>query len=106
MPLTFGQYIAKRRKELSLSQKELAKEIRKEDGSNISPQYLNDIERDRRNPPGHLLLRQFAKALGVSEEFLSYLAEGLPSDVKGLSDDPERVARAFRAFRNELRGES
>jgi len=102
MPLTFGQYIAKRRKELGLSQKELTKEIRKEGGSTISPQYLNDIERDRRNPPGDFLLRQFARALSVSEDFLSYLAEGLPSDVKGLSDDPERVAKAFRAFRNEL----
>jgi transcriptional regulator with XRE-family HTH domain len=102
MPLTFGQYIAKRRKELGLSQKELANRIQKEDGSTISPQYLNDIERDRRNPPSDFLLREFAKVLGVREDFLSYLAEALPSDVKGLSDDPERVARAFRAFRSEL----
>jgi len=102
MTLTFGQYIAKRRKELRLSQKELSERIFKEEGSHISPQYLNDLERDRRNPPAEHLIHQFSVALGVDEDFLSYLADGLPSDMRRLSDDPERVAAAFRAFRKKL----
>lgn len=106
MSLTFGQYIARKRKDLGLSQKELARQISKEDDSSISPQYLNDIERDRRNPPGDPILRQFARVLHIDEDFLWYLADGLPTDTKKLSDDPDRVARAFRAFRRTLGGSS
>ena len=105
MALTFGQYISKRRKELELSQKELAEKILKEDGSHISPQYLNDLERDRRNPPGEHLLHQFSVILGIDEDFLSYLTDGLPPGVRKLSDDPQRVADALRAFRKTLRGD-
>lgn len=104
MALTFGQYISKRRKELELSQKELAEKILKEDGSHISPQYLNDLERDRRNPPGEHLLHQFSVILDIDKDFLSYLTDGLPPDVRKLSDDPQRVAEALRVFRKTLRG--
>lgn len=104
MTLTFGQYIAKRRKGLGISQKELAEKIVKEDGSHISAQYLNDLERERRNPPSNHLIHQFSVALGVNEDFLSYLADGLPDDMKRLSDDPEKVAAALRAFRKTLEG--
>ena len=47
----FGKSIALGRKSKFLSQKELAARIRKQDGEPISTQYLNDIERGRRNPP-------------------------------------------------------
>ncbi len=104
MVLTFGQCIAKRRKELGLSQKDLAAKIVKEDGSHISPQYLNDLERERRNPPSSYLMRQFSLALSTNEDFLSYLADGLPDEMKRLSDDPEKVVAALRAFRKTLEG--
>ena len=42
--MTFGRAIATARKEKGLSQKDLAALILKEDGTAISPQYLNDIE--------------------------------------------------------------
>ena len=106
MALTFGQYISKRRKELGLSQKELAEKILKEDGSHISPQYLNDLERNRRNPPGEHLLHQFSIVLSIDEDFLSYLTDGLPADARRLSDDPQQVADALRAFRKTLGGNS
>ena len=54
--MTFGETIAGARKDLGVSQRELAMRIVKEDGAPISPQYLNDIERNRRNPPGDHLL--------------------------------------------------
>ena len=62
--MTFGETIAGARKDKGVSQRELAMRIVKEDGAAISPQYLNDIERDRRNPPGDHLLEQLARELG------------------------------------------
>ena len=48
--VTFGQAISKARKALGLSQKELAARVMKEEKTGaISPQYLNDIERDWRS---------------------------------------------------------
>ena len=57
---TFGRIIADARKALGMSQKELAARTRKEGGGAISPQYLNDIEHDRRNPPSEYIIEQLA----------------------------------------------
>src|SRR3990172_9038072 len=57
--MTFGQFVAEKRKEAGLSQKQLAAMIKKEDGQSSSPQYLNDIEHDRRSPPAGFLREQF-----------------------------------------------
>ena len=79
-------------------------EVVKEDGSPISPQYLNDIERDRRNPPGDHLLEQLARALDMDKDYLYFLAGKFPSDVRSGSSNPKQVAEAFKAFRRTLRG--
>lgn len=105
MSLTFGQIVAKKRKESGLSQKQLASMIFKEDGLPISAQYLNDIERDRRNPPGDFLLNEIARVLEIDEEVLYYLAGELPADIRRRSDDPERITKAFHAFRKALGGD-
>lgn len=102
MLLTFGGFIAKKRKELGLSQKELAERLFKEDGKNISPQYLNDIERDRRQPRVDFLIEQLARALNVEEEVLYYLAGEYPVNTRRRADDPETIVKAFRAFRRTL----
>lgn len=97
---TFGAYVAKLRKEKGISQKDLASLImREEDGKPISPQYLNDIERDRRNPTADHTIRQFATVLDADPDYLFYLAGTLPADVRSLNVAPETVARAFKAFR-------
>ena len=101
--MTFGKTIANARKNRGVSQRELAIQIVKEDGTPISPQYLNDIERDRRNPPGDHLLKQLAEALGLDEDYLYFLAGKLPSDMRSTSRNPKQVARAFKAFRRTLR---
>jgi transcriptional regulator with XRE-family HTH domain len=104
---TFGQVIAAARKGVRISQKELAARILKEDGTPISPQYLNDLERDRRNPPAEAMLRQFAAELGLAPEYLSFVAGQLPGDLRRLGaagESPERVAAAFQAFRRALKG--
>lgn len=105
MSITFGQLIANERKKRGLSQKELASMITKEDGYPISAQYLNDIERDRRNPPGDFLLNEFARVLELDEEVLYYLADGIPADIRKQSDDPKIITEAFCAFRRTIRGQ-
>jgi transcriptional regulator with XRE-family HTH domain len=103
--MSFGQIIAEARKKLGISQKTLAARIKKEDGEAISPQYLNDIERDRRNPPSEYLIAQFAKELGLSKDYLLLAAGAVPKDLAArLSDsDPEAIERAFRAFRRTIK---
>jgi transcriptional regulator with XRE-family HTH domain len=100
---TFGQTLAQARKDAGLSQRELAARILKEDGAAISPQYLNDLERDRRNPPGRHLLAQFANVLELPADYLDFLAGQLPEDLRAGNYAPERVQAAFQAFRRSLR---
>ncbi len=99
-PVTFGRYIADARNKLQMSQKELASQIlREEDDEPISPQYLNDIERDRRNPSSDHLIQQFAKVLKIDADYLSYLAGKLPEEIRRKNLSEDAVKAAFLAFR-------
>jgi transcriptional regulator with XRE-family HTH domain len=103
---TFGTAVSEARKRLSLSQKQLASQIRKEDGEPISPQYLNDIERDRRNAPSQHLIIEFARVLKLKTDYLFALAQAWPTDIveKMGKSSPEEVEEAFSAFRRTLKG--
>ena len=101
--MTFGQVIADARKKANLSQKELAALIKKEDGQPISPQYLNDIERDRRNPPSDLLIEQFAANLDIEADVLYFHAGELSADLKDTQTDTEHIIAAYKAFRRTLK---
>ena len=105
--MTFGQAVAEARKAKMMSQKELASKIIKDDGAPISPQYLNDIERDRRNPPGDNLISRFAEVLEVPEEYFFFLAHEIPPKYRSDSPaNPSHVLQAFEAFaRSYRRGE-
>jgi len=98
----FGHYIAESRKTAGLSQKDLAERLRKEDGQSISAQYLNDIEHDRRNPPGKFILAQISSVLNISLDYLCFLSGVLPDDIKRQNYQPEDVENAFKAFRKAL----
>jgi len=100
--VSFGDVIATARKKKGLSQKQLAAMIPKEDGEPISPQYLNDLERDRRNPPAGSLLDQFASRLDIPRDYLYLLARELPQDVDVETKDPQAVEQAFASFRRDL----
>jgi transcriptional regulator with XRE-family HTH domain len=102
---SFGQVLAAGRKRAGLSQRELAARILKDDGEPISPQYLNDLERDRRNPPARHLLRQLATQLNLPEEYLDFVAGQLPEDLRTGSYQPDQVQAAFSAFRRTLRAQ-
>ena len=102
---TFGRIIADARKALGMSQKDLAARTCKEGGDAISPQYLNDIEHDRRNPPSEFIIGQLATHLGLSKEHLTAAAGLWPSDLREElpQSDPEQVEKAFTAFRRALK---
>lgn len=102
--VTFGQAISKARKALGLSQKELAALVMKEEGGgSISPQYLNDIEHDRRSPSSGHLIGQFSGILNIPEEYLYALAGRLPDSLRAETSDPDKVVKAFANFRKALR---
>jgi len=102
--MTFGKAIAQARKSKQLSQKQLASMILKDDGNPISPQYLNDIERNRRNPPGENLIDQFARILDIPEEYFYFLAREIPPKYFQVApNNPEQVQEAFEAFARTYR---
>jgi transcriptional regulator with XRE-family HTH domain len=96
---TFGRAIAQRRRDIGLSQKQLAEQIQREEGGSISPQYLNDIEHDRRSPSSDHMINEFARVLKLSANYLSYLAGRVPAAARQPGVTPQQVDRWVNAFR-------
>jgi transcriptional regulator with XRE-family HTH domain len=96
---TFGGAISEARKAKGWSLKDLASRVLREDEEPISPQYLNDIEHDRRSPSSDRMVQQFADALGMDPDWLYYLAGRFPEDVRGKKLSEKQVAEAMVAFR-------
>lgn len=102
---TFGTLVADARRAIGMSQKELASKLKKEDGQTISPQYLNDVERDRRNPPSEHLIGQIATILKMDKDVLCLAAGTAPDDWKRFAaTHPEQAEQVFRAFRKKVKG--
>ena len=100
---TFGTMVAEARRAIGMSQKELAAKVKKDDGQAISPQYLNDVERDRRNPPAAYLIVQIAAALNIDKDVLCAAAGTIPEDLRKLAaSHPEQAQEGFRAFRKKM----
>lgn len=98
---TFGRIIAEARKKLKISQKELAEKLSREDEEgSISPQYLNDIEHDRRTPPS-LLINQFARILSMDKDYLHFLAGRIPNDLR-IKVGEKKFRSSMQAFRKSL----
>lgn len=101
---TFGTYISNARKKQGLSQKQLAESISREEGGTISPQYLNDIEHDRRSPSSDHMIQQFARVLKLDADHLYYLAGRWPADMRQANLPPQTVQKVMTAFRRTLPG--
>jgi transcriptional regulator with XRE-family HTH domain len=80
---TSGAVITERRKELSLSQKELAALIKNRDGQPLSTPYLSDLENGRGVPPAYLL-DQLAKGVRIVET---------PTELVNLVDQRDPITR-------------
>ena len=97
--MTFGRSISDARKKLNMTQKELAASIMREDGPPISPQYLNDIERDRRSPSSDHMIQQFAKVLELNADYLHYLNGRFPEQERQEHLTEEQFSKRMLAFR-------
>jgi len=84
---TFGQRIRTLRKELGLSQRELAQQV------GIDFTYLSKIENDRGEPPSEAVIKRLAAHLLVDEpDELIVLAGKIPSDIaRVLADNPDQL---------------
>lgn len=106
----FGDFIRERRIFLKLSLRQIAEKIKKEDGEVLSPQYLNDIEHNRRNPPSEFILAQLASVLEIEKNYLLALKGELPKPVKNyISEKPETgdvVGKFFRTAKEKGFGEA
>jgi transcriptional regulator with XRE-family HTH domain len=96
---TFGQVIA--RKKAGLTQKEVAEQLRREDGRKVLPPFLNDLEHDGRYPPENAVIDQLTNILRISPDVLYFYAKRLLSDI-GRDADDTQVEEAYRAFRKAL----
>lgn len=91
----FGELISIKRKELGWTQKELAEKL------SISPQYLNDLERNRRDAPSDQLIVAFADVLELDKDLLFYSAGEISPELRE-HKDLEVVQQAIAAFRKTL----
>lgn len=98
---TFGKYIAKARRRKGLNLRECASMIQKEDGTPISFQYLNDVEKNRRRPPSEHIIKQISAVLDLPEEALYLYARMFPANVD-ISASPELIVTAYREFVQKL----
>ncbi len=99
---TLGKVVSEARKAKEMSQKELAAAVVREDGVSISPQYLNDIEHDRRVPSSDIA-QQIASVLDLHPDYLLYLARRWPEDLPESASNPEQFEKAMMAFRKALK---
>jgi transcriptional regulator with XRE-family HTH domain len=85
-----GPFIRKRRDELDLSLRELAKKL------DCSPAFISDIELGRRHPSDKVLI-EIAKILKVKTEDLRNMDLRPPiDDIKRVTQDDPAFALAFR----------
>ena len=65
--MSFGEFIAKKREEKKITLREMARLLK------ITPPYLSDIEKERRNPPDKDKLDELANILSLSEDECRYM---------------------------------
>jgi len=96
---TLGELIARRRKELGMTQIELGARIKGRSGKPVSQKRITDIEHDRFGVPRAPALKQIARALKLDVDVLYFWGRQIPPDIraKGLSE--ETIQDAWRAFR-------
>ena len=99
MPDQLGDVLNHTRRTRRLTLRQLAERVRKEDRQPVSPQYLNDIELNRRIPSTHVL-HELARELELDVDLLLRLA-GLGETVmrEYLDDHPTHAEEVIQLFR-------
>jgi transcriptional regulator with XRE-family HTH domain len=94
-----GDVINQERRKRRWSLRHLAENIKKEDGTPISPQYLNDIELNRRSPSTHVL-RELARELELDfDKLLLLVGEGEKVVREYLDAFPQEEEAIMQLFR-------
>jgi transcriptional regulator with XRE-family HTH domain len=96
---TFGELIARRRKELGLTQTELGARIKGRSGKPVSQKRITDIEHDRFGVPRLPVLKQLARALKLDIDVLYFWGRQIPPDVRAEGLSEKTIKEAWRAFR-------
>jgi transcriptional regulator with XRE-family HTH domain len=94
-----GEVINQARRARKLTLRQLAEQVTKDDGTLISPQYLNDIELHHRLPTPHVL-RDLARVLALDYDTL--LASAGAADVvvrEYLDAYPQHAEAIIKLFR-------
>jgi transcriptional regulator with XRE-family HTH domain len=91
---TFGQRIQRRRRELGLTQRHVAKEV------NLDFTYLSKLENDRGDPPGEETVRNLAVSLQDDVEELLALAGKVPAELRARAQRDPEFARFLRRLPN------
>ncbi|MDC0750006.1 helix-turn-helix domain-containing protein [Polyangium mundeleinium] len=95
-----GALLRESRQKRGMSLRQFGERLQKEDGSSLSPQYLNDIEHGRRNPPDDCILKQMAEVLGLDVQVLLAMAGREPPEVtEYLVEMPEQGQTIGKLFR-------
>src|SRR5260370_7213977 len=99
--------IRARRKELGLTQGQVAAQIRIEEGRPIGQTYLAEIERGHHPNPRPHLIEEFARVLEIDRDVLYLAARQVPPEVaeelRRLT--PEERAAAWRGFKRAAMGD-
>jgi transcriptional regulator with XRE-family HTH domain len=103
---SFGELIARRRKELGLTQTELGARIKGRSGKPVSQKRITDIEHDRFGVPRAPVLKQLARALKLDIEVLYFWGRQIPPDIRAEGLPEETIREAWRAFRAVIKGKN
>ena len=103
---SFGELIARRRKELGLTQTELGARIKGRSGKPVSQKRITDIEHDRFGVPRAPVLKQLARALKLDVDVLCLWGRVVPPDIRAEGISEETIKGAWRAFREVIKGNS
>jgi transcriptional regulator with XRE-family HTH domain len=108
MSQQLGDVINQARRARRWSLRQLAAQVHKEDGTSISPQYLNDIELNRRIPAPYVL-RELAQLLELDADHILMLAGGGGAVVREYfetyPEQEEAVVQLFRAAKQRRFGD-
>ena len=94
-----GDVINQARRGRRMTLRQLAEKVRKEDGEPVSPQYLNDIELNRRIPSTHIL-HELARELELDIDTLLMLADAGETVMREyLEEHPTQAEEVIQLFR-------
>lgn len=102
--LTLGQMLRHARRQQGRSLLDVAKDVYKRNGTQITPQYLAKIEADHRRPSRQVLVG-LAQTLGLAEAPVLARAQRAEHLVRAyLTQYPEQEALVIAVFRQALTG--